>query len=274
MPFNYGDDTGFYAVGGWGFKRVAIGGCRGSDCHPSRPVYNLEGQKGNLGFHVWHCPASVCVWCLPVGAEPIVESPGSCRDGTVPRNLAAVARLPSLLKLPLYCSFGPLPPADLNWEILHEVSTLQILLVLGSRIHLSTHGSGHPPRSRVPIPRRIIPLGTPTPSPYFGPRCHSCTRQRPILIGVHWALVVGVLWLLSSGCLFSLGCHVQVPPAGRNQKWPINGQGGYITPAASGIPTASKRGAKSELAHKWARWLHHPCRLGDPHRFKAGAGGG
>ena len=61
---------------------------------------------------------------------------------------------------------------------------------------------------------------------------------------------------------------------GQNQKWPINGQGGYITPAASGIPTASKRGAKSEVAHKWARWLHHPCRLGDPHRFKAGGGGG
>ena len=57
---------------------------------------------------------------------------------------------------------------------------------------------------------------------------------------------------------------------GQNQKWPINGQGGYISPAALGIPTASERGAKSEVAHKWARWLHHPCRLGDPHRFKAG----
>ena len=57
---------------------------------------------------------------------------------------------------------------------------------------------------------------------------------------------------------------------GQNQKWPINGQGGYITPAASGIPSASERGAKSEVAHKWARWLHHPCRLGDPHRFRAG----
>ena len=55
----------------------------------------------------------------------------------------------------------------------------------------------------------------------------------------------------------------------QNQKWPINGQGGYITPAASGIPTASKRGAKSEVTHKWARWLHHPCRLGDPIRFTA-----
>ena len=24
------------------------------------------------------------------------------------------------------------------------------------------------------------------------------------------------------------------------------------------------------MAHKWARWLHHPFRLGDPHRFRAG----
>ena len=61
---------------------------------------------------------------------------------------------------------------------------------------------------------------------------------------------------------------------GQNQKWPINGQGGYITPAASGIPIASERGggggAKLEVAHKWARGLHHPCRLGDPLRFTAG----
>ena len=40
--------------------------------------------------------------------------------------------------------------------------------------------------------------------------------------------------------------------------------------AAWGVPTASERGAESEVAHKWARWLHNPCRLGDPHRFKAG----
>ena len=57
---------------------------------------------------------------------------------------------------------------------------------------------------------------------------------------------------------------------GQNQKWPIHGQGGYITPAASGIPTASEQGAKSEVAHTWARWQYHPCRLGDPHRFRAG----
>ena len=57
---------------------------------------------------------------------------------------------------------------------------------------------------------------------------------------------------------------------GQNQKRPTSGQGSYITPAAWGIPTASERGAESEVAPKWARWLHNPCRLGDPHRFRAG----
>ena len=57
---------------------------------------------------------------------------------------------------------------------------------------------------------------------------------------------------------------------GQNQKWPTSGQSGYLTPAVSGIPTASERGAESEVAHKWAKWLHHPCRIGDPHRFRAG----
>ena len=47
-------------------------------------------------------------------------------------------------------------------------------------------------------------------------------------------------------------------------------QGGYLTPAASGIPSASERGAESEMAHMWARWLLNPCRLGDPLRFRAG----
>ena len=57
---------------------------------------------------------------------------------------------------------------------------------------------------------------------------------------------------------------------GQNQKWPTSGQGGYLTPAVSGSPTAAERGAKSEVAHKWANWLPHPCRIGEPHRFKAG----
>ena len=57
---------------------------------------------------------------------------------------------------------------------------------------------------------------------------------------------------------------------GQNQKWPTCGQGGYLTPAASGVPSASERGEESEVAHVWARWLLNPCRLGDPLRFRAG----
>ena len=37
-----------------------------------------------------------------------------------------------------------------------------------------------------------------------------------------------------------------------------------------GSPPLQSGGAKSEVAHKWARWLHHPCRIGDPDRFRAG----
>ena len=59
---------------------------------------------------------------------------------------------------------------------------------------------------------------------------------------------------------------------GQNQMWPTSGQSGYLTPAVTGIPTASERGAKSEVVHKWAKWLPHPCRIGDPHRFRAGKG--
>ena len=64
-----------------------------------------------------------------------------------------------------------------------------------------------------------------------------------------------------------------LPPGGggQNQKWPTSGQGGYITPAAWGVPTASERGAESEVAHKWARWLHNPCRWGVPTASERGA---
>ena len=41
-------------------------------------------------------------------------------------------------------------------------------------------------------------------------------------------------------------------------------QSGYVTAAISGITTASERGAKAEGANLWAKWLRHPCRLGDP----------
>ena len=57
---------------------------------------------------------------------------------------------------------------------------------------------------------------------------------------------------------------------GQNQKWPTSGRSGYLTPAVSGSPTAAERGTESEVAHKWAKWLPHPCRIGEPHRCRAG----
>ena len=70
-----------------------------------------------------------------------------------------------------------------------------------------------------------------------------------------------------------------MPPAGsppkqsgrQNQTWPRGGQGGYITPAAWGNPTASERGAQLEVAHKWARWLHNPAAWGVPIALELGA---
>ena len=56
----------------------------------------------------------------------------------------------------------------------------------------------------------------------------------------------------------------------QNQKCPTSGRGGYITPAIWGVPNASGRGTNSQVPHKWAWWLHHPCNLGSPQRFTAG----
>ena len=67
-----------------------------------------------------------------------------------------------------------------------------------------------------------------------------------------------------------LGGFPPLQSGGQNHRWPTSGQGGYITPAAWGVPTASDRWAESEVAHKWARWLYNPCRLGGPNRFRAG----
>ena len=58
---------------------------------------------------------------------------------------------------------------------------------------------------------------------------------------------------------------------GENQRWPTSGQGGCITLAAYGVPGASKRGAQSQVAHKWARWLRNTYRLRRPNRFRAGS---
>ena len=87
---------------------------------------------------------------------------------------------------------------------------------------------------------------------------------------------------------------------GQNHRWPTSGQGAYITPAAEGVPTASQRGgggehrwrtsgqggyitptfmgcpplhsggAQSQVAQKWARWLHNPPPPGGPPHLHSG----
>ena len=109
-----------------------------------------------------------------------------------------------------------------------------------------------------------------------------------------------IIGKVATSPLSSLGS----PPlqsGGGNQEWPTSGQSGYVTPAVSGIPAASERGREiksgpqvgkvatsplpsrgspplqsgeggSRVAHKWAKWLRHCCRLRNIHRFRAGAG--
>ena len=67
-------------------------------------------------------------------------------------------------------------------------------------------------------------------------------------------------WLHDAGGLE--GSH-RFTAGGRIRSGPQVGKvAGYITHAAWGVPTASEQEARSEVAHKWARWLHNPCRLG------------
>ena len=66
-----------------------------------------------------------------------------------------------------------------------------------------------------------------------------------------------------------LGGSPPLRSGGQNQKWPTSRQAGNRARAALGVPTDSQRGAKSEVAHKWLRWLHHPRHLGGHRRFTA-----
>ena len=107
------------------------------------------------------------------------------------------------------------------------------------------------------------------------PTCGQCGHVTPALSGIPTASKrggnseVAHLWAkwLRHPC--PLGDPHRFRAGGKNQKWPTCGQKGYVTPAVSGIPTASKRGGNSEVAHLWAKWLRHPCPLGDPHRCRA-----
>ena len=96
-----------------------------------------------------------------------------------------------------------------------------------------------------------------------------CPRSCPAYtLPVHQQAVLAVLVLTFA--LLSMGQIWQFPmligpqrfgAGDKNQRWPTSAPGGYITPAAWGVPNAEERGTKSEVAHKWAGSLHNPCRL-------------
>ena len=104
---------------------------------------------------------------------------------------------------------------------------------------------------------------------------HRCTTREELEVAHKWA------WWLHNPCRLA-GSHRF--RASAQSEVSTSGPGGYITPAACGVPNASERGAESKVAHKWAgllhnpcdlhhkwgRWLHNPCRLGGPGRLKGG----
>ena len=67
-----------------------------------------------------------------------------------------------------------------------------------------------------------------------------------------------------------LPCRVskKVHRGGQNNKWPTTGELVASPLPSRGVPNASQQGTKSDLAHKWAGWLHDPRRIRGPQRFK------
>ena len=61
-----------------------------------------------------------------------------------------------------------------------------------------------------------------------------------------------------------------LPSGGQNEQLPKKGRIGYIVPALWGVPNALEHWTKSEVAPKWADWLHHPCHARGGQRFIAG----
>ena len=99
-----------------------------------------------------------------------------------------------------------------------------------------------------------------------------CPSEQPTVIAVHTACLVVLVsltkcvcvcdWVVRSGDLFVSG--------GTKSEVAHKGRIGYITPAVWGFHNASQWGTKSEVPNKWAHWLHNPCCLGGPLRFRAG----
>ena len=106
--------------------------------------------------------------------------------------------------------------------------------------------------------------------------CGQCGYVTPAVSGIPTAAERGAksevahMWTMWLRHPCRLGDSHCFRAGGEIQKWPTCGQSGYVTPAFRGSPPLQSGGAKSEVAHLWAMWLRHHCRLGDPHCFKAG----
>ena len=91
-----------------------------------------------------------------------------------------------------------------------------------------------------------------------------------------WQIRAIGLWSTPTTSLRSIARYIYFQYAGRTPTPPVYptsghvGHSGYITHTVSGFPDASKRGTKSEVAHKWAGWLHKPLCLRGPRCFRAG----
>ena len=119
---------------------------------------------------------------------------------------------------------------------------------------------------------------------------HRCRGAAKSEVAHKLSAQLGQPWRLGDPHCFRVGCKIRsgplvgkvatsplpsqkTPPLqsrGQNRKLPTYERRGYVTPAISGIPTVSEREQKSEVAHLWAKWLRHPCRLGDRQRCTAG----
>ena len=63
----------------------------------------------------------------------------------------------------------------------------------------------------------------------------------------------------------------RVQSSRQRERWPTSGWMGYTTYGIWMVPNASQHWTKSEMAHKWADWLHNPCRLRGPQHCTEGA---
>ena len=108
---------------------------------------------------------------------------------------------------------------------------------------------------------------------------HTYGQRGYVTLAVSWIPTTSDRGTKSEVAQFWATCPTSLLPSrgspslqtgGQNQDRSTCGPSSYVTPAVSGIPNAAERGAKSEVAHKWATWLRQPCPLGDFHRFTAG----